>query len=62
MLTRALAEQFPGHPEVQKAAAELLGLYGPAAASAVPALRGALGDPDIGVRRAAGEALLKITR
>ncbi|HEY1861136.1 MAG TPA: HEAT repeat domain-containing protein [Gemmataceae bacterium] len=61
-LTRALAEQFPGHPQVQIAAAELLGLYGPAAANAVPALRGALEDPDIGVRRAASEALLRITR
>ena len=62
VLTGALAEQHPGHPEVQISAAELLGLYGPAAVNAVPALRGALNDPDIGVRRAASEALLKITR
>jgi HEAT repeat protein len=62
LLARALAQTFPEHPQVQIAAAELLGLYGPAAADAVPALRAALKDPEIGVRRAASEALLKITR
>jgi HEAT repeat protein len=62
LLARALAQTYPEHPQVQIAAAELLGLYGPAAADAVPALRAALKDPEIGVRRAASEALLKITR
>jgi HEAT repeat protein len=59
-LIRALFTQYPGFPQVQIAAADLLGLYGRAADDAAPALRDALRDPDPAVRRAAGEALLKV--
>jgi HEAT repeat protein len=43
-------------------AAEVLGRFGPAAASAEPALRKALDNESPEVRRAAGEALLTILR
>jgi HEAT repeat protein len=46
--------------QVRQAAAAVLGSYGRLAESAVPALRDALGDDDIEVRRHASDALLNI--
>src|SRR5207249_10849367 len=64
LVTRALTDRYADipAPQVQIAAAELLGLYGPAAADAAPALREVVRDPDPTLRRAAGEALLNVTR
>ena len=47
-------------PRVRIIAADVLGRFGTLAASAEPALRNALDDPDSDVRRAASEALLSI--
>jgi HEAT repeat protein len=47
-------------PGVRAAAAEALGKFGKLAASAEPELRAALNDDDSNVRRAAGDALLRI--
>jgi HEAT repeat protein len=48
--------------EVRSAAAEALGSFGPAAESAIPALRKAAGDRDENVAREAGLALVKLQK
>jgi anti-sigma factor RsiW len=48
------------HPDVRAASAEGLGLLGPAAASAIPALEALLQDPEPRVREAAAEALQRV--
>jgi HEAT repeat protein len=45
---------------VRQTAAEVLGRFGSLAASAEPALRAALDDPNSDVRKAASDALLSI--
>jgi HEAT repeat protein len=52
----------PGGPcvDVRVAAAEALGSIGPAAASAIPMLNTARGDANVGVRKAAADALERI--
>jgi HEAT repeat protein len=51
-----------GSDRVRRAAAVLLGKFGPAARSALPALRRALNDPDADTRRFASDAILSIER
>jgi HEAT repeat protein len=51
-----------GTDRVRRAAAVLLGKFGPAARSALPALRRALNDPDADTRRFASDAILSIER
>src|SRR5262245_61421376 len=58
LLTDLLAARRPA--DVRLAAAEALGLIGPEAKAAVPALAAALGDSDRFVRVAAADALGKI--
>ena len=58
-LTRAL--QLPD-PQVRSEAAEALGLLGPAAGLAVPALKELAQDPEESVRKSVAAALKKIVR
>jgi HEAT repeat protein len=66
--SRAEREQEPGPeygplpaPRVRVAACETLGAFGKLSNQAVPVLQQALNDSDFDVRRAASEAILKIT-
>lgn len=59
----SLVEALQGKdPEIRKGAAATLGLLGPLAKSAVPALVRDLADPQEAVRLAAADALLKLER
>jgi HEAT repeat protein len=57
-LTNALADEDAA---VRAAAATALGAYGPAAESALPALRKATKDADEQVQREAGRAIITIS-
>jgi HEAT repeat protein len=49
-------------PKIRRSCAEALSKFGPAARDATEVLRARLSDPDADVRKAAGDALLSVTR
>ncbi len=59
-LIKSLSYDVAPDPRVRKAAAEVLGKFGPLAQTALPALRDVLGDDDAEVRAAASDAILSI--